>query len=32
MMDTPTVIPEISEDEPTLIPELEESPIEESSI
>lgn len=28
MMDTPTVIPEISEDEPTLIPELEESPIE----
>lgn len=31
-MDTPTVIPEISEDEPTLIPELEESPIEESSI
>lgn len=32
MMDTPTIIPEISEDEPTLIPELEESPIEESSI
>lgn len=32
MMDTPTVIPEISEDEPTLIPELEESPIEKSSI
>lgn len=32
MMDTPTVIPEISADEPTLIPELEESPIEESSI
>lgn len=32
MMDTPTVIPEISEDEPTLIPELEESPIEEPSI
>lgn len=31
VMDTPTVIPEISEDEPTLIPELEESPIEESS-
>lgn len=32
MMDTPTVISKISEDEPTLIPELEESPIEESSI
>lgn len=32
MMDTPTVIPEISEDEPTSIPELEESPIEEPSI
>lgn len=32
VMDTPTVIPEISEDEPTLIPELKESPNEESSI
>ena len=32
MMDTPTIIPEISEDEPTLIPELEESLIEKSSI
>lgn len=32
VMDTPTIIPEISEDEPTLITELKESPNEESSI